>query len=253
MKKRKLMMTVMSLALVLVVAIGGTLAYLSDQSNQVVNTFNVGNGYEEEKNPDDPNHPHKGLWLDETKKTSDTNPTEHSDVDRTETGNAYTAMLPGDVVAKDPTFHLTEGSVDSYVFAYVTNADEAIDKGFLIADANSEPEVGASALSSKWTKVYGAEDSNLNGLYVWGTPKDAKILGGGESTDRLFGYVWYGSTVDNSKHDTNYTAQENAADKVLCNITVQGVAVQAQNADYSEALAEAMKVFGLGNSESEGA
>ena len=59
MKKRKLMMTVMSLALVLVVAVGGTLAYLSDQSNQVVNTFNVGNGYEEEDNPDDPNNPDK--------------------------------------------------------------------------------------------------------------------------------------------------------------------------------------------------
>ena len=89
MKKRKLMMTIMSLALVLVVAVGGTLAYLSDQSNQVTNTFNVGSGYEEEENPDDPDNPHTGLWLDETAKPESGNPLEPSEDNRTETGVAY--------------------------------------------------------------------------------------------------------------------------------------------------------------------
>ena len=46
MKKNKIMLSVISGLLVAAVAVGGTLAYLSDKSNMVTNTFNVGSGYE---------------------------------------------------------------------------------------------------------------------------------------------------------------------------------------------------------------
>lgn len=237
MKKRKLMMTVMSLALVLVVAVGGTLAYLSDQSNTVTNTFNVGDGYKEDEDGN------VGLWLDETNVL---NP-----VERTKTGNKYEDMLPGSQVKKDPIFHLTEGSLDSYVFAYVTGLDDIIDKGFLISDSAVEPLVGGSALNSGWTKVYGAEDSGLDGLYVYGTVDDeginATVLSGGESTPQLFGYVWYGSTVDNDLHDENYAAQSTAQlekpDAALSEIVIKGVAVQTANLTAEDAMGEAIDVL----------
>ena len=45
MTKKKLMMAGLSAGLVAVVGIGGTLAYLSDKSEVVTNTFTVGTGY----------------------------------------------------------------------------------------------------------------------------------------------------------------------------------------------------------------
>jgi len=57
MKKNKIMLSVVSGLLVAAVAVGGTLAYLSDKSNMVTNTFNVGAGYV-------PEGDHVGLWLD---------------------------------------------------------------------------------------------------------------------------------------------------------------------------------------------
>ncbi len=75
MKKNKIVMSVISGLLVAAVAVGGTLAYLSDTSNQVTNTFNVGTGYIDDD-------VHQGLWLDEVDITKD-------DGSRTEKGNDY--------------------------------------------------------------------------------------------------------------------------------------------------------------------
>ena len=76
MKKNKIVMSVISGLLVAAVAVGGTLAYLSDKSNVVTNTFNVGDGYVEEGE-------HQGLWLDET------DITDPDLMERTEKGNNY--------------------------------------------------------------------------------------------------------------------------------------------------------------------
>lgn len=100
MNKKKMAMSITSVALVGAVVVGGTLAYLSDKSNMVTNTFNVGSGYTEEDG-------HIGLWLDEKDVTDPAK--------RTEIGNEYEELLPGSIVEKDPTFHLTTGSTDSYV------------------------------------------------------------------------------------------------------------------------------------------
>lgn len=258
MKKRKLMMTVMSLALVLVVAVGGTLAYLSDKSNTVTNTFNVGSGYEEEENPDDPKNPHKGLWLDETDKVDGKNPTSPAPAwdwqNRTETGVAYEEMMPGSVVAKDPVFHLTTGSTDSYVFAYVTGLDDIVGKDFLITDDKPEDEPTASALNDNWVKVNGEEGSVLDGLYVWGYLNEdnevvGTVLNGGQVTDQLFGYVWYKSSVNSEKHDENYEAQQANENKILSSIEIKGVAVQTANLTVVQAQEEAQRVLNVYQSE----
>ena len=46
MKRKNIVAMVTSLALVGVVAVGGTLALLTAQTNNVVNTFAVGKGYD---------------------------------------------------------------------------------------------------------------------------------------------------------------------------------------------------------------
>lgn len=242
MKKKKLMMAVVSASLVGVVAIGGTLAYLSDKSNTVTNTFNVGKGYVDDNK-------HVGLWLDETKKTGDENPTEIDLVNRTEEGVQYDEMLPGSVVAKDPTFHLTKESTNSYVFAEVKGLDALVKAGFVVSDTDLKdvPEP-ASNLSDSWQKVadFGDDqDAGLDGLYIYGI-KDSWAEGGiqpmtpgggedGYTYDAMFNYVKYSSTVENGQHNQNL----NGLDKV----TVRGVAVQEANLTWQQAQVEAEKVL----------
>lgn len=237
MKKRKIMMSVMSAALVGVVAIGGTLAYLSDTSNVVTNTFNVGSGYVEEGD-------HIGLWLDETEKTGDTNPVEIDLKNRTELGVEYTEMLPGSVVAKDPTFHLTTGSTDSYVFAYVTGVDAMIADGYYFTVNKPEKLVDPENAfnTTNWKKV--DETAGFDGLYIYFDGVDNIVEGGELNVDgtvktpadpmaSLFNWVKLGSGLDNV-----------AFDKVNPgSVVINGVAVQSANLTAKEAQEEAVKVL----------
>lgn len=252
MKKRKLMMTVMSLALVLVVAVGGTLAYLSDQSNQVVNTFNVGEGYIPE-DPDDPES-HKGLWLDETAKPEVGNPLDPDPNNRTETGVAYEEMMPGSVVAKDPTFHLTNNSTTSYVFAFVDGVDAMIEDGYIFAvnkpEALTDPV--ESVFASQWKKLPEGTEG-FDGWYVYVVNNAAEeeavkygvvstkteivegesITTPGTEMASMFNYVKLGSSVDNEQFAVIGPGE----------VVIGGVAVQTANLTMKEAFAEAQRVW----------
>lgn len=223
MKKRKIMMSVMSAALVGVVAIGGTLAYLSDKSDVVTNTFNVGSGYITDKD-------HTGLWLDETAKTGEDNPTTVSTKNRTEEGVHYTDLLPADVIAKDPTFHLTEGSVESYVFAEVVGLDELKASNFIIkADNVFDDKI--SELNKNWVKVDGS--TTLDGLYRY------NVTVGGEKSyemEPMFQYIKFDADVDTARFNEIKEAG-------LEDIIVRGVAVQAANMNEESAKAEAVEIL----------
>lgn len=224
MKNKKIMLSVVSGLLVAAVAVGGTLAYLSDKSNTVTNTFNVGSGYTTED-------PHTGLWLDETAKTGDENPTAVDTENRTEEGVAYTDLLPADVIAKDPTFHLTDGSVESYVFAEVKGLDALVESNFIIkADNVFDDKI--SELNVNWVKVDGMEET-LDGLYRY------NVTVGGEKPYEMvpmFQYIKFDADVDTDRF--NEIKAEG-----LDNITVRGVAVQAANLNETTAQAEAVKVL----------
>lgn len=157
MKKKNVLMMAMSLVLVAVIAVGGTLAYLTSNTKTLTNTFTVGAGYGD-----------NALKLDETAKTNG-NPTVISE-DRTEDSINYDPMYPGSIIAKDPTLRLKNGSPDSYVFAKVDGVDALtgvqakINDGdsveaFIVSDVEAANVVKAgetatvSALSDKWVKV----------------------------------------------------------------------------------------------------
>lgn len=223
MNKKKMAMSITSVALVGAVVVGGTLAYLSDKSDKVTNTFNVGSGYITD---DD----HTGLWLDETKKTSEKNPTVVSETDRTEEGVDYTDLMPADVIAKDPTFHLTEGSVESYVFAKVTGLDALASSEFIIkADNNFDDKI--SELNENWVKVDGR--GSLDGLYRY------KVTVGGTKSyemEPMFQYIKFDTDVDTDRFNE-------IKDAGLDDVTIYGVAVQAANMNETTAQEEAVRVL----------
>ena len=111
MTKKKIMMAAMSAGLVAVVGVGGTLAYLSAQTDVVNNTFTIGTGYVTDKDG------HTGIFIDQT------------DVDNSSNGvrdieNVYREMVPAKSYTKDPLVHMVGGSIASYVFVHVDGLQE---------------------------------------------------------------------------------------------------------------------------------
>lgn len=228
MKKNKIMLSVVSGLLVAAVAVGGTLAYLSDKSNQVENTFTIGAGYDD-----------NALTLDETKVTPGAALPTEPGAERIGKNQTYPDLLPGSEFAKDPTFHLATGSTDSYIIAKVTNAQEAKAVGYIFKDAAK-----TTGFDANWKKVANAngdilseevdDDGSLNGYYLFVDDVQAgKIVKGGENTEAIFTYVQLDSNI----------ANEALADANNQKTTVIGVAVQATNNTAANAVSEAVNLL----------
>ncbi len=101
MKKKNLLMMALSLCLVAVIAVGGTLAYLSDTAASVTNTFSFGS---------------IDVTLSEDKPDATGNETITANE---ENGYSYKNVVPGQPLNKAPKLTVTT-SVDAYVFARVT-------------------------------------------------------------------------------------------------------------------------------------
>lgn len=111
MNKKKLGMTIGSLALVGAIAVGGTLAYLTDTSLQVKNTFTLTNDLD--------------IILDEAPVNSNGQETNGTRVQENKYNNLYANQL----LDKDPTVTLTNTSIDQYVFVVVKeNSNVAVEK-----------------------------------------------------------------------------------------------------------------------------
>lgn len=239
MKRRKrIVMSVICGLLVAAVALGGTLAYLTD-SESITNTFTVGTGYEGSD----------AFTLDETEIVNGKLPTEPTD-SRTENNQTYSGLLPGTQFAKDPTFHLgTNGNgthvIESYIVAKLTDFDKAISEGYIFKN-----ELYEAGLNLNWVKVEDIENefeeqSQYDGYYIFTNngqiddmdvtytgenEGDIAILDEGESTDALFTYV----QLKDMGND-EFKNMENSLD-----VNISGVAVQAPYTSPSEAVAAAI-------------
>lgn len=119
MKKKKIAIAVLALSLIGALVIGGTMAYFTDKAeNSNVITLGKVDGR-----------------LVETD-------TSKNDGSKTETGNTYTNIKPGDVLTKDPTVSLKTGSSDAYVRVKISYTG-------LTADQIAELETGIT-LNKGW-------------------------------------------------------------------------------------------------------
>ena len=87
--KKKIALSIAAIALVICCAVGGTLAWLTDKTGPVTNTFTVGN---------------IDITLAET------------------TGNSY-KMVPGNTITKDPKVTVEGGSEDCWLFVKVEKSN----------------------------------------------------------------------------------------------------------------------------------
>lgn len=128
MKTKKLMAAV-AVALTLCVTIGGTLAWLTDSTGPVVNTFTVGN---------------IDITLTETWNT---------DMDEDGDNDSWTGkMVPGNTITKDPTVTVEAGSEACWLFVKVeksSNLDTFIEY----------------TMANGWTQLKDEDDNDVEGVY----------------------------------------------------------------------------------------
>lgn len=229
MKKKKVMAMIAAMSLTAVIGVGGTLAYLSAQTDVVNNTFTIGDGYI----TDDDDH--QGIFIDEEDVDKST---EGKDRD---TENKYTGMVPSKSYTKDPLVHMVGGSIESYVFVNVSGLGDlkAQHINVYYKDANGVLQQGVDTTDYKPIQV----DDNGDGLYLYiggnynmagkeyvvdvsketkGTPCDL---------DNVFDVVMMDDTVDSDEF-----AEINLDEKA---IKVQAAAVQYSEkmSSYQDALA----------------
>uniref|UniRef100_UPI0040562AE6 SipW-dependent-type signal peptide-containing protein n=1 Tax=Acetatifactor sp. TaxID=1872090 RepID=UPI0040562AE6 len=214
MKKKSLITMLLALTLVGAVGIGATLAYLSDSTGAMTNTFTVGSGIDitqDETDIDeyDPENP----------------PEDPADIPKTEDGNDYTDIMPGDVLVKDPTVTVKANSSDCYVFMELTGADELTAQGFTFDGFNAS-----------WVKVSDeVEGAVLDGVYQYKNAETEDVVVKSEETQRLaplFTTVTY--AID---------AEELAEDVELSDVVIKSCAVQADNMDAASALTAAIETI----------
>ncbi len=131
MKNTKLIATLGAVALVAAIGAGSTLAYLTDSTKTVENTFSVGN-----VTINTPNELKSGLL--ESKVVNEKGEYVGDTIDKdaeTVLGNDYKKLVAGKKLVKDPTFQgLTATSEDAYVFVKVTGL---ADKAFASVDSKA--------------------------------------------------------------------------------------------------------------------
>lgn len=94
---KRLIALVAVLALAMGAVIGGTLAYLMDKTDPVVNTFTYGN---------------INIKLTETEGI------------KTSTGMTYVSVMPGEKIEKDPTIRVEGGSKDCWLYVQIDKSEE---------------------------------------------------------------------------------------------------------------------------------
>lgn len=244
MKKKKILVAALTLSLALVVAVGGTLAFLSDNTKTLTNTFSVGPGYVPE-DPEDPDS-HQGLWLDEIDWDGD-------EGDRIEEGgNDYTGLLPGSKVTKDPTFHMTAGSVKSRVVMKIVGLDTLNNNRFTISygpitydpdGAISPTALNVGESGETWQKIANLDgstenlDATLDGYYLYNEAVDAATSNEQVDLEPLFNYI----ELDKNVNDEAFAGIQ----KVIVGhqIKVGGVATQWDNTTVDDTLAEAKELL----------
>lgn len=137
--KKKVFLTVLCAATLVVASVLGTMAFLTSKTATVDNTFTVGN---------------VAITLDEAKTNDNGNGKPVEGAARV-TENTY-KLIPGHEYTKDPTIHVAAGSENSYVFVKVVNgladAEAATDDNYKNVAAQMKAN-GWQQLTVKGTTV----------------------------------------------------------------------------------------------------
>ena len=219
MKKKSILLTLTAVVLAMAIGVGGTIAYFTSTTDDVKNTFTVGN---------------VAITLNEAKVDyADDKWTANKDVPRV-TENRYENVYPGAHLPKDPTIHVAADSQDAYVAMKVVISKAAAWKALAEdhASLNNLETVFEGYTEANWTKIAATEQGdNLVYVYMW---EQGKVSANADLT--LFTAMNIPAELSSEEIETldGFT------------VTATGYAVQAQGVTAETAKAELLKLAGLG-------
>lgn len=219
MNKKNIVTAAVSLALVGVMAIGGTLAYLTDDSDTMTNTF-VMDGLTITLK-EDATIPEGEVYLQKDKADKDAVYSER-EIEGTEAGVDYDKVLPGATINKNPYLEIGADNARAYVYAYVTGMDTTAPDG-----QATSPKMWIEAWADGWTVV--DTEGQLSGTLLRRVV--ARDASSETSPLRL-------DVFDTVKVNANLTESQEIKD-----VTIQAFAHQADNVDVTVADAAAIANF----------
>lgn len=203
---KKILALVLSVAVVASIAAAGTLAWLSDNSGTVTNTFAVGTQGK------------VGIILDEAVLDANTERAEGDREGRTSLGNDYTDIVPGKALEKDPTVVVSADSVESILYVAVKDTFGTV--------GDTDEPVAAWSIADGWEV---AVQKNTDGVTIYKHTEN--VIANDEIV--VFDGVTISGNLDN---DTLEAAIEGKT------IQIAAFAVQADNIT-AEAAATAATTF----------
>lgn len=210
-RRKNMIKMTLAIGLVAVIGAGATLAYLTDTTDKVKNTFVIGNGID--------------IDLLETKYGEDVK-TVVDDENFKE--NIYDGLLPSDKVKKDPTVRVYKGSPDCYVFMRVSGIDA------LEAVGTNKDEDGDFKVTGydkeQWERVSPTDGNGSDGIYIYTGEysNENKVISKQENEielRELFKNVKYLADADGTTPKGG-----------LPSIEVEACAIQAKGLNYEKAL-----------------
>lgn len=221
MQKKNVLTMALSVSLVGVIAVGGTLAYLTSNTGVVTNTFTTSASIKMNLT--------ENYYVDGVLQTDDDeNPI------RTEQGSTYKDVLPGVSYEKDPAVQMTSVPTGgAYVFMAVTGLDK---------DADTDKYTVDTTIDNAWKKITTGEGKD--GLYVYvGDDQVADKWETKQSGDARMEALFENVSFAFS-NDFNDDADENGdPDNTIDDIKVVAYAAQAQGTDFATVASNAHEVL----------
>lgn len=226
MKRKNMISMVTSLALVGVVAIGGTLALLTQPSNTVDNIFTVGKGYTASDIKLDEDKVHQVTEVENFGGYEGNNVA----VAQRVTGNTYADLVVGTTLDKDPTFRIVEGATSPKSW-FVAEVEGVTDNAGKLSVSGVEADNGWYEVSFEdgvysYTPVTEGSQIKDDTYYIYDT-----AISAGQETDPLF---------------TQLTVLAGAKGADVKKIVVSGTAVEAVgNVTFEDSRDAVMAAVGL--------
>lgn len=218
MKNKKALNMVASLALVGALGLGATLAYLSDKTDSITNTFTIGKNVDIQISEGNYQNPKNRIVVEGESATQE-----------------YTDLNTGVKYTKDPRVDMKQGSNEAYIFMNIAGLDEFLAYSVNdddIADLHIYTNNTKDVLSEKWVKVSAGEGKDGTYLYVGdGGKSDPNTLSNG-STASLFDQIEIDSSVVSTKNEVS-----------IPQISVKAAAVQSTNVTVDDAIKAVADLF----------
>ncbi len=221
MNKKSLLMMMVTICLIAVVGVGATLAYLSDETDALTNTFTfVENGID--------------ITLDEA--AIDENNKATNERVQAGDGNDYTNIVPGMVMDKDPTVTVNANSVNCYVVVSVENpnSEDVLKIGGAVKEDGTVNTFASNVWANPEYWTLEKEEGNVK-FYSYNTVVTKS--GENQALKDVFETVTF-----NNEYEP-VVGEDGKLNVEISNIVIKAAAVQADNNTKKDAVAEAIAMI----------